>query len=460
MKAKDNLRLDLASAYTMKARLYLNKAQKEIVDQILTGVRLYYNCTMYAMLNDMECTREVQSKTDPDQTVHYPDFKKAQNATWKKKLCDEHPIIGEVPAGALMGNNGCVGADLTKALGKRSVEYINKQIAYAKSVKADKSLSREEKKKKLEGVQVPHYYSQNHPRSSYTYQETCSKVQTTGNINVFKISLNKLGLCKVRGWNRNVWFDADGMKNFLDFCSENKRQRITVTISKDLCGDYKICFKLLNVYVPIKDIHGNAVGVDVGLKHIAVLSDGTKYERRRFKNKEEKYKLKIINRKLSRRQGWANEEFREAKKTDKELQVSNRYLKIKKKHEKLERKLKRKRDLYNHCVTHEIIEQHDALAVESLDIKGMQENKYLTYSLADAALGDVLSKLKYKAKWHKKELRAVEKKYPSSQICSECGYVNSKLTLNVRKWTCPNCGTAHDRDINAAKNLLSHAYNI
>ena len=98
MKAKDNLRLDLVSAYTMKARLYLNKAQKEIVDRILTGVRLYYNCTMYAMLNDMECTREVQSKTDPDQTVHYPDFKKAQNATWKKKLCDEHPIIGEVPA--------------------------------------------------------------------------------------------------------------------------------------------------------------------------------------------------------------------------------------------------------------------------------------------------------------------------------------------------------------------------
>lgn len=443
----------------MKCRLYLNKEQKETVDRILTGVRLFYNCTMYAMLNDMECTKEVKSKTDPKKISHYPDFKAAQNATWIKKLKAEHEIIGEVPAEALSGNNGCIGADLTRALGKRSVEYINSQIAYAKSVRKDPNLTKEEKKKKLGNVQVPHYYSKNHPRLSYTYPERCSKIHNTGSKRAFKISLSRLGLCTVRGWNQKIKFSEDGTSNFLDFSAQDKKKRLTVTISKDLCDDYYICFKLLNVYVPIKDIHGDAVGIDVGLKNLATLSDGTKYERKKFK-KPELRRIALLNRKLARRQGWSNKKFREARKTDKDLQVSKGYLKIQKEHEKLERKIARKRDHYNHFVTHNIVEQHDALADETLSVKEMYDNRYLRKDLADASLSDLRRKLQYKSKWHKKELRSVEKDFPSSQTCSECGYINTKLTLNKRKWTCPECGAVHDRDINAAKNLLKHAYNL
>lgn len=443
-----SIRYDLVPAYTMKARLYLNKSQQETVNRILNGIRVFYNCTMYEMLNNLECTKEVKSKKDPNAILHYPVWKEAQSAYWKGKLMSEHSIIEEVPAGALMGNNGCIGSDLKRAFDNKSIEYINESMRLKKA----KVLKPNERK-------VPSYYNLTHQRMSYTYQETLSKVTFPDNKNVIKINLNRLGECKIRGWNKKIRFSSDGTGDFQTYCNDNRSRAITVTVGKDNCNDFYICFKLLNVYVPIEDKHGNAVGIDVGLKNIATLSDGTTYEHKRFK-KEKKKNFKYLNRKLSRRQGWANIRFREAHKQDKDLNPSKRYEKTKLNHARLERKVARRRANWNNYITHDIIENHDALAVETLDVKGMAKNKYIAYDLGDAAVGDILSKLKYKSGWHGKEIRAVEKDFPSSKTCSNCGYVKEELKLSTRKWTCPKCGAIHNRDINAAKNILNNAYGL
>lgn len=424
---------DLIPAYTMKCRLYVNKTQKELIDKALAGIRVFYNCTLWEMFNNKECTTEKtkKSKDGPEtgEVVHFPNLKKAQTADWKNRLAKEHPIIESVPSGAILGNNGCVHADMAKSLGKLPIEY-----------------------------QKPIFYSARHPRTSYTYQEACGKIEASDNQNVLYITLNKIGRCKIRGWNQKIRFDEAGTVNFSEYCKQDKKKKLTITVSVDNCGDHWICFKLLNVYKPMKKGNGQAVGVDVGIKDIAILSDGTKYENKKFKRLV-KRKKKLLNRKMSRRQGWANEEFREAHKKNPELEVSKGYEKAKLAHAKLERKTMRQRSYRNHKITREIVEQHDAVAVESLNIKGMFRNKHLAYALSDAAMGEILSELKYKADWHGREIREIGRWTPSSKRCSNCGAIKKDLKLSDREWTCRACRKHHDRDINAAINILYYAYN-
>lgn len=423
---------DLIPAYTMKCRLYVNETQKELIDKALAGIRVYYNCTLWEMFNNHDCTIEKQKKSkdgnEASEIVHFPDLRKAQTAEWKRKLTAEHPIIECVPAGAVMGKNSCIGMDMAKSLGKLPIEY-----------------------------QKPLYYNARHPRTSYTYQETCSKIEESENPNVLYITLNKIGRCKIRGWNRKIRFDEEGTVNFADFCKIDKKKKLTITVSVDNCGDHWVCFKLLNVYKPMKQSNGQAVGVDVGIKDIAILSDGTKFENKKFKKKE-KRRLKLLNRKMSRRQGWANEEFRDEHKKNPELQVSKGYEKAKLAHAKLERKVQRQRTNWNNNITRQIIENNGAVAVESLNVKGMFRNKHLAYAMSDAAMGDILSQLKYKSVWHGRDIREIGRWTPSSKRCSCCGAIKASLKLSEREWTCRSCKKRHDRDINAAINILYYAY--
>ena len=430
----DKIRYDLIDCYTMKCRLYVNETQKATISNILEGIRVFYNCTLWEMFNNFECTTEKKKKTkseeESDGLVHFPNLRTAQTAEWKNRLAKEHPIIDCVPSGAILGNNGCVHADMAKSLGKMPVEF-----------------------------QKPLFYSKRHPRTSYTYQETCGKVEESENKNVLYITLNKLGRCKIRGWNQKIRFDENGSVNFVDYCKAEKKKQITVTISVDTCGDYWICFKLLNVYKPIKDFHGEAVGIDVGIKDIAILSDETKFENKKFK-KVEKRNLKLLNRQMSRRHGWANEQFRAAYKKNPEVSVSNGYEKSKLAKAKLERRIARRRNNWNNIITYQIISEHDAIAVESLNVRGMFRNKHLAYALSDAAMGDILAKLSYKSNWHHKELRQIGRWTPSSKRCSNCGTIKNDLKLSDREWTCRSCKKHHDRDVNAAINILYYAYEL
>ena len=426
------MKLDLVDAYTMKCRLYANESQKELIQKALAGVRVYYNCTLFEMFTNFSCTKEKEKKTkDGEQTgeiVHFPDLKLAQSKEWKAKLMSEHPIIESAPAGALMGKNSCIGADMKKSLGKLPVEY-----------------------------QKPVYYSNKHPRMSYTYQETCSKIERSENHNVFYITLNKIGRCKVRGWNDSIRFDEDGALDFLDYCEIDKKKQLTVTISVDRCGDHYICFKLQNVYKPMAHIIGREIGVDVGITNSIVLSDGKVYENKRFK-KAEKRNLRRLERKLARQQGWANEEFRAAHKANPEIVPSTGYEKTRLKHARLTRKIERRRANWNHKITRKIVEESGRIGIETLDVMKMFKNKYVAESIADAAIGSIIENIKYKAAWHGREVIAVDKWFPSTKRCSSCGHINENLKLWPRTWRCPFCKDQHDIDVNAAKNIMYAAF--
>ena len=429
-KKGNTMHYDLIPAYTMKCRLYVNKKQRERIDNALEGIRVFYNCTLYKMFNEFECTSEKQKKdgTKPAETVHFPDIRKAQSAEWKNTLIKEHPIIECVPSGAILGNNGCVHFDMAKSLGKNPIEY-----------------------------QKPKYYNARHPRKSYTYQEACGKVELSDNTNVLYITLNKIGRCKIRGWNQKIRFKEDGTINFAEYCKADKKKQLTITISVDNCGDHWICFKLLNVYKPMKIGNGLAVGIDVGIKDIAVLSDGEKYGNKKFKKKK-KRTLKLLHRKMSRRLGWSNEKFRNTHKDNPDVAVSKGYESAKVAYARLERRVQRQRSDWNHKLTREIVEKYSAIAVESLNIKGMFRNRHLACALSDAAIGEILREIKYKSDWHGREIREIGRWTPSSKKCSNCGALKEDLKLSDREWTCRFCKKHHDRDINAAINILHYAY--
>ena len=308
------------------------------------------------------------------------------------------------------------------------------------------------------GKSFPRYYSNKYPRTSFLVQATCSAFKQTDNVNVVKIQINGVGLVKCRGWNNKITFGDDKL-SFFDWASLNKSKALTVQMSKDNCGEYWVCISFLNVHKSVNDVTDKKpIGIDVGIKDIAIGSDGTKYENKRFKKNEKAHQAEL-NRKLSRRYGWSNIKFREDHKKDKTIIPSKSYEKTKLKLAKLQRDITNKRSDYNHKVTTDIVSKASFIGVETLNVKGMFRNKHLAYALSDAAMGQILSNLQYKSQWFDTELKHIDMWTPSSKRCSSCGYIMPKMPLNIREWTCPECGEHHDRDINAAKNILWYAEN-
>ena len=205
------------------------------------------------------------------------------------------------------------------------------------------------------------------------------------------------------------------------------------------------------------DIHelpktNSSVGIDLGIKDMAILSTGEKIENLKFRKQLEN-KLKKEQRKLSKR-------LLNAKKLNKKLSESKNYQKQKIKVAKIHEKIMNMRtDFLNKLSTY-IIKNHDIICIEELNTKGLLRNHKLAKSISDVSWASFVNKLEYKAKWYGKEIIKIDKFYPSSQICSVCGYKDGKKTLDVREWTCSVCHTHHDRDINAAKNILTEGLRI
>ena len=454
-KGGRKMHYDSVSNYAMKCRLYPSKAQAKKIDNALTAVRVFHNCLIYDIWNSgLHCTEKPKKGSTTGETVHFVNLKTAFAKEYKDKLIEQHPIIKECPQAALTTNVG-LKADIQKELDKK------KPIEYQK----------------------PRYYNDLHPRLSYTYQEALGKIRAGGNRKVLFISLALIGEVKVRGWNQKLRF-GDEETDFTAWVSAHPNEKITVTVSRDLVGDYFIVFKIKQCLKPFAEPTNEAVGVDVGIKDIAICSDGKKYENRKYK-KAEKNHQRALNRRLSRRWGPSNEEYRAAAKENRAarkrffdhpeqhegqeppqpLRPSRRYQKTRMQHARLNRKITRKRDLWNHEISRKIVESHSMIAVESLNISGMTRNRHLAYALTDAAFGRLLECIKYKAEWHGRAVQEIGKWTPSSKRCSACGYIYSSSdhhqlrpwTLSIRKWTCPECGTDHDRDYNAACNILYYA---
>lgn len=179
------------------------------------------------------------------------------------------------------------------------------------------------------------------------------------------------------------------------------------------------------------------IGIDTGLKHFAVLSDGQVYEPA-HEAKKQKRRLKLLSRRLAKKE-YDSRQFRILKHRIARLHehVSNRRID------------------HIHKLTHYLVCENQAttICVEDLNVKGMVKNKHLAYNLADAGIGEFYRQLEYKCQWAGKNYIKIDRFAPSSKRCSHCGHIYRGLKLSEREWTCPVCGTRHDRDLNAALNI-------
>ena len=190
------------------------------------------------------------------------------------------------------------------------------------------------------------------------------------------------------------------------------------------------------------------IGIDLGLKDMMILSNGEKVGNKKFSRKLER-KLRREQRKLSRKQ-------EVAKKGKRDLKECKNYQKQKIKLAKIHEKIMNSRNDFLNKLSTEIIKNHDIICIEDLSTKGLLQNHKLARSIAYK----IINKLEYKAKWYGKEIIKIDRWYSSSQICSVCGENAGKKALSIKEWTCPFCNTTHDRDINAAKNILAEGLRI
>ena len=182
----------------------------------------------------------------------------------------------------------------------------------------------------------------------------------------------------------------------------------------------------------------NAIGLDLGIKDLIVDSNGNKYKNHKYLSKSQK-KLVKEQRKLSNM-----------------VKGSNNRNKQRIKVARLHKKIQNQRNDYLHKLSKKIIDENQIICIEDLKVKDMIKDSKLARNISDVSWSRLVSMLIYKASWYGRKVIKVPSTYPSSQLCSKCGYKNSiTKNLNIRRWTCPECGIIHDRDINAARNILS-----
>ena len=184
------------------------------------------------------------------------------------------------------------------------------------------------------------------------------------------------------------------------------------------------------------------VGIDLGLKDFVITSDNKKFKNNKYTKKYAK-QLKIAQQHLSRKQKGSNG-FEKQK------------LKVAKIHEKI---ASCRLDTL-HKVSKELVKSYDFISIEDLNVKGMLKNHKLSKHIADASWGNFVTLLQYKCDWYGKELVKVNRFYPSSKTCGDCGWINQELKLSDREWTCKSCGAVHDRDVNASRNILKEGLKI
>ena len=225
----------------------------------------------------------------------------------------------------------------------------------------------------------------------------------------------------------------------------------SATISRHSSGKYYISL-LCKEEVSELPKTNSAIGIDLGITNFAILSDGQKIDNNRFTAKMEK-KLKREQRKLSRRALLA-------KKKGVNLFEAKNYQKQKRKVAKLHEKVTNQRTDFLNKLSTEIIKNHDIICIEDLNTKGMLRNHKLAKSISDVSWSSFVTKLQYKADWYGREIIKIDKWFPSSQICSECGHKDGKKPLDIREWTCLICHAHHDRDINASINILTEGLRL
>jgi putative transposase len=212
-------------------------------------------------------------------------------------------------------------------------------------------------------------------------------------------------------------------------------QPSTVTVSRDSAGRWFVSM-LVETSISCLSPTRDAVGVDAGITSLVTLSSGEKVTNPRHE-KRDRERLALAQRRLARKAKGSNNRARAARK------AARVYARI----------ADRRRD-YLHKLTTRLVRENQTIVIEDLSVRNMLRNHTLARAISDAAWSDLRGMLEYKCSWYGRDLVVVDRWFPSSKVCSTCGALRDSMPLNVRVWAC-RCGTSHDRDVNAAKNILA-----
>lgn len=226
-----------------------------------------------------------------------------------------------------------------------------------------------------------------------------------------------------------------------DFNNLSIRKIRNLTIERSKTNKY-YCSICCDVEQEEYEHTGEVIGIDLGIKDLVICSDGTKFENHKYLQKSEK-KIKHLQRLYSKKvKGSKNQEKAR-------LRLATAY-----------EKLSNKRKDNLHKLTTKLIRENDVICIEDLAVKNMMRNHSLAKAIQDASFGTLAKMLKYKASWHGRKIVEIGRFYPSSKTCSCCGYKMDSMSLSVREWICPNCRSKHDRDVNAAINIMNEGLRI
>lgn len=210
----------------------------------------------------------------------------------------------------------------------------------------------------------------------------------------------------------------------------------TITVKLSPSGRWTVSL-LVDVEIAALPKSQESIGLDLGITSLMALSNGEKIANpKTFKAKRRK--LRKAQKALSRKKKGSN----------------NRH-KARLKVAKVHAEISDARNDFLHKLTTRLVRENQVIAVEDLSVKNMVKNSKLALSISDASWGEIVRQLEYKCNWYGRTFIKIDRWFPSSKRCGHCGYVADKLPLNIREWDCPKCSTHHDRDVNAAKNILA-----
>ena len=214
------------------------------------------------------------------------------------------------------------------------------------------------------------------------------------------------------------------------------------TLSKDKIGDYYFSILVDRPTKSLNKPNTEIVGIDLGIKEFVITSEGQLYDNLHF-HKRQTDKLIRYQRSLSRKQN------KSKNKEKARIKLAN-----------LNKKINNQKEYYLHSVANQLLSENQTIVIEDLNTKGMMKNHKLAKSIQEMSWSRFKEILTYKANWYNREIIPIDRFFPSSKLCNQCGYKNVDLVLSDREWICPSCGTHHDRDINAAINIKNEGIRL